>query len=112
MNYKLAKQLKDAGFPQVFKDGVLENDWVNDKVESVYYPTLSQLIEACGDSIILHAPGTSDVNEEWFVPSEDNWTAFKQGVNEKKYPDSFGTLQIEGKTPEEAVAKLYIELNK
>ena len=52
MNYELAKELKDAGFPQDYSQGVLahfvfEADDITS--DSAYEPTLSELIEACGD---------------------------------------------------------------
>ena len=67
MKYELAKKLKDAGFPQViskgdayigkylYENGELEGLVTNmdrSKVEEifVYVPTLSELIEACGQS--------------------------------------------------------------
>jgi len=56
MNYELAKQLKDAGFPQVGRawlcahgyhyDGIAEAALCTD--ERFYAPTLEELIEACG----------------------------------------------------------------
>lgn len=95
MNYKLAKKLKDAGFPQesqvspsICDEGSLRNY----NIEPCFYPTLSELIEACGDEIVL------------VKFKEDNtWCA---GTNIDYYAD------VEGETPEEAVATLWLELNK
>jgi hypothetical protein len=48
MDYSLAKELKDAGFPQNAKSCDTHAD-INDStlVERVVHPTLSELIEAC-----------------------------------------------------------------
>lgn len=55
MDYKLAKELKDAGFKQpdregyyVFHGTYILPDRTNPNV-SAYAPTFSELIEACGD---------------------------------------------------------------
>lgn len=87
MNYELAKQLKDAGFPQ----------WDNESpryigykdAETVSFPTLSELIESCGKYISLHQE-----------PVYDKWEA-----------ESIGHSEI-GSTPEEAMAKLFLKLHK
>lgn len=101
MNYKLSKQLKDAGFPQ---DGdgkpysiVAElrgEDICSDGKENVYYPTLSELIEACGD-------GYFSLESYQAKDGTTRWLAIK-GINFEL---------TTGKTPEEAVAKLWLELN-
>ncbi|MEO7174270.1 MAG: hypothetical protein ABI002_00665, partial [Saprospiraceae bacterium] len=46
MNYELAKELKDAGFPIKKRCMCIEEICVHQ-----YYPTLSELIKACGDNI-------------------------------------------------------------
>lgn len=79
MNYELAKKLKDAGFPQ---DGI--GQFIDVKLAS---PTLSELIEACGDKF----RGLS---------KRANWRA----------QDVMGIEEF-GDTPEEAVANLYLALN-
>ena len=55
MDYKLAMQLKDTGFPQ---EGA--GKWIADPdaltwrgSERVYVPTLEDPIEACGDKLAL-----------------------------------------------------------
>ncbi len=57
----------------------------------VYEPTLSELITACGDRF-----------RSLDNYSEEGWFAFAVGEHTK----------VGGSTPEEAVAKLYLELNK
>ncbi len=75
MEYELVKELKDAGF-----------QW--DDVE-FFYPSLSELIEACGDGF---------------------FSLFRY----KNCYEANGDLGKEGRgiTPEEAVARLWIALNK
>ena len=111
MNYKLAKQLKDAGFPQEVSWGdFLYDDELGHKIlytvkkdnsEAISglskIPTLSELIEACGD--MFH--NLSRFNGDWMV----NFRMLDGNLRQSKW-DS------QGKTPEEAVAKLYIKLNE
>ena len=42
MNYKLAKKLKKSGFPFDFRESKMGDD-------TYTFPSLSELIEACGD---------------------------------------------------------------
>lgn len=89
--YELAKKLKDAGFPQEMKDGSMLDDGLNNEgygPETAYDPTLSELIEACGESFVMLGHRGSG----WFSESISN----------------IGN----GTTPEEAVANLWLELNK
>ena len=79
MDYALAKQLKDAGFPGL--SGLAE-------------PTLTELIEACGErfeSLNRHGEGA------W---GAEGWPT-----------DNTTPLLVVGSTPEEAVAKLWLALN-
>lgn len=92
MNYEFALKLKEAGFPQ--KPGNMAyikppNDKEFDG-EWLFLPTLSELIQACGEKFNnLHRTNV------------DNWAcSSKNGVT------------LHGPTPEEAVAKLWLELNK
>ena len=110
IDYKLAKKLKDVGFPQkgegkYYLDGgkgFLEPDVrlnANEGSLSVYIPTLSELIDACGDEFDALKKGRGFIMGEIIL--------FKAtGRNNKCI------VLIEGKSPEEAVAKLYIKLNE
>lgn len=112
LNYSLCKALKAAGFPQRHKNyeyGMGYDDkgnvvyfnpcceyWSN-AVPIVDIPSLSELIEACG---------------EWFESLNKGYDVFMaeaKGVKIGSYHKNalFGL----GKTPEEAVANLYIALN-
>lgn len=91
MDFILAKQLKDAGFPQKLEPwGNVVSDVAGGIHEKVYHPTLSELIEACGGQFnnLRH----QDVG---------TWTA----------SDKKGNMILACTTPEEAVAKLYIALH-
>lgn len=104
MNYSLAKELKDAGFPQDLflgshfysKDGIRWHE--NIEREATYgdckEPTLEELIEACGDVFwtLTHSVGY----KQWYAESSDNGTE-RQGY---------------GESPAEAVARLWLALNK
>lgn len=113
MTYELAKQLKDAGFPQAtggfyywnrdercnetadtrpFYDDRIITHTI--KAPTIKAPTLSELIEACNSKLF-------NVTRL----DENNWvTNFDEDQNMD------GTTQ--GPTPEEAVAKLWLALNK
>jgi len=124
MNYKLAKQLKDAGFPQKWKDGKGEIDCPcrnrgkgNIMTQSemdgscgrnfeVYKPTLEELIGACGEINKKMWEEKEDGIIFALQDEQDGWLAGNMGCEEIENP------KAEGKTPEEAVAKLWLELNK
>ncbi len=130
MNYDLAKQLKDAGFPQPdqsegdysghYSCGCAERrangtagkqvyDCGNDRF---YYPTLSELIEACG--VYFYSltnthhtnPRTDDAFPDWVAESS---IARQPSPFSKEKDMNLGRL---GDTPEEAVANLWLALNK
>ncbi len=99
MNYELAKELKDAGF-SYRKDlhFALKPDntrrTVGDKEEGeyVYEPTLSELIEACGEHF------------EVLKHEKDGWRA--------TWHDKVTEVNGYGQTPVEAAARLWLILNK
>lgn len=119
MTYELAKELKDAGFEQwdIHGDGRYDltklsddpkNKWVGrymtgySKEELVSYtaiiPTLSELIEAC-----VHDDAYFDLKREL-----DVWIAeTPHGTLENHRP-----LRGFGQNPDEAVARLWLALNK
>ena len=116
LSYELCKQLKEAGFPQAWPgyydykfvswyntDGIWENslesnlnDVVLDDVSCVI-PTLSELIEAC--------PLEQDNNLFTLSWYREGWQA---GY------DDYDVLRPNalGKTPEEAVANLWLKLQE
>ncbi len=110
MNYELAKKLKDAGFPQDFN--VMEPDWIweedttlSQRIEDtginklkIKLPMLSELIEACGDDF-ESLNKTKKGWEAWGT----YWCCDEHGEGKK----------IEnGPTPDVAMAKLWLALNK
>jgi hypothetical protein len=105
MNYELAKQLKDAGFP--FNLCTPEDNAGKAFVDNGYFykwPTLSELIAACGkDFHELHhcQYGFAD-SKNW------RWTAYPHTHDQH----TFNAMQFKGQTPEEAVADLWLALNE
>jgi hypothetical protein len=81
--YSLAKELKNAGYPQKHKT------WLP---EEVPYPTLSELIDAVGDNF------ASLVRE-----NTNRWRVYGK-IRETRY--------LIGSTPEEAVSALWLALHK
>ena len=136
MNYELAKKLKDAGFPQNWKEGCLYQDGRMLKSE-IYYddaeygfavdkdntiaiviPTLSELIEAVQNIKLIY---TGEENTRLFFLWMDLgkiWTA-SIGVTsheelgfDKKTMFPVWKYSSQGDTPEESVANLWIKLNE
>lgn len=104
MNYELAKQLKDAGFPQEEKAGeVLDDEGLpaipGNYEGRLYVPTLIELIEACGDSFgALHKV-------------LDYWEACG-GEYQPMDQDCAWKFMLKDSTPEQAVANLWLALNQ
>ncbi len=100
IDYNLAKQLKDAGFPQ---HSLCNNECMTegDVGIDMCIPTLSELIEACGEKFkTLERP---EKLGEWIATKRNE---FKDNKN---VGAAFGMY---GKSPEEAVANLLLALNK
>lgn len=118
MNYELAKKLKDAGFPQdsnwgvtgrsalyfepspqdscpILKERHIEND------SGTKIPTLSELIEACSESFYE----LRRLNQKYHSMPIDGmvWEASSPEITPMLYVAS---------TPEQAVADLWLALNK
>ncbi len=95
ITYYLAKQLKDKEFPN-------SQEWYNQDETMVYdgisRPTLSELIEACGLDFLSLATLHREYKD---VISISEWCAM-----------DFKGKMTNGSTPEEAVAKLWLELHK
>jgi len=95
MKYKLAKQLKEAGYPQE-----LRSDCINYRGEgkdTAYCPNLEELIEELGDEFI----NLYKIKDKWVC----NLYYEKGCMDWEKWI-------TEAKNPTEAVAKLYLKLNK
>jgi len=113
MNHELAKKLKDSGFPQNINPDLPDYTTVEIKGGERYkVPTLSELIEACG--------GANDfslerIKDTWFAKKD--WVSEPFKVEDKKVNYSNIAVSVipksgEGRTPEEAVANLWLSLNK
>lgn len=128
LNYELAKKLRDNGFSQGSISGIYTNcnyengglfheheafscqsnnpcDFckhiLEKKCTAVYVPTLSELIEACGDDFgTLH-----------HIHKPKIWTAVSRlfSRNGTKLLDRY---EGKGDNPETAVANLWLKLNK
>ena len=83
MNFKLARELEENGFPK--KGCNWDYSHEHDKGQVLYFPSLSELIEACGDDFNILVRGKDGF---WYAESE------------------------QGKTPTEAVARLWLVINK
>lgn len=106
ISYELAKKLKDNGFKQDGnnRNGYGDPELIDEKggriYDVCYVPTLSELIEACGDKFLRL---TLLNNGEWSCETSDRQYAEPTNVGD--------TIQW-GKTPEEAVANLWLKLNE
>jgi len=93
LDYELAKELKEAGYPQDLVSAPYHRIDFKDCAQ----PTLSELIEACGEQfggMTLELDKRSRTGKVWKVYSGD-------GSNILIFP-----------TPEEAVARLWLALNR
>lgn len=89
MEYELAKKLKDAGFPQVQPHSAHED------YKDCTKPTLSELIESLP---------IQESTKFRLIYKHGEWQACI-------YDTKRHHIYKNGKTPEEAVAMLYLELN-
>ena len=105
LSYELAKQLKDAGFPQDFEredayyltnQGLRVHypNQVKEVADPAYIPTLSELISACANNFggMDHFP-------------------YEQINKFRAYSRNGISKVVYGLTPEEAVARLWLALN-
>lgn len=108
ISYKLAKALKDAGFPQRTPNSPSPRDRYCGyglgfcyEGDDIYSPTLSELIEACP-----HREGTMQFILMSRTRQKGSWLAGYSVDGE------FSPTQEIGSTPEEAVANLWLVLHK
>ena len=97
MSNKLAKKLRDAGFGN-YTNNVIDED-TGCRFTDVWMPTLSELIEKCGDKFKSLHKESRLANNKWIVAS-------------RGFPTMAMSFCCNGDTPEEAVAKLWLKLNK
>lgn len=98
MNYELAKELKDSGYKMLkSKDYNMDEcpfPWGQFKYtdDEIYlYPTLSELIKACGHLFFQLTKGSGEL---WYAEGDT-----------EEYP------KYTAFSPEEAVAKLWLAIN-
>lgn len=96
MNYELAKELMDAGFPQERQKVQSDIEGARAVVSNVKLPTTLELIEACGDELLslnhIKDEGYDDGRLMWWAESKNHGRA--------------------GETIDESVAQLWLALNK
>lgn len=98
MDYELAKQLKDAGFPQV-AIALERANWFHDQERGpVLLPTLEELIEAC----------RQDFGFILLNPENGMWLVRPCGI-EPIHPEFSGHKHYH--TPREAVARFWLSLH-
>lgn len=137
ISFELAKQLKDNGFPQNLDDkygfyylfkttGLLSyqeyQKLITHKTVSgdalkfakeilCKAPSLSELIEACGDEF----ESLTHWGDKWLADSKGQ---LRNDMVDEEYPEAIRCesgccgKSANGSTPEEAVANLYLEINK
>jgi hypothetical protein len=100
MNYELAKQLKEAGFPQKGR-GEVQHCLDDEEEEIVYHATLEEFIEAVPKYIgkATFVLGSANQGKEWVACYFDFATNRGSEFNES------------GSTPVEAVARLWLALH-
>lgn len=109
ITYELAKELKEKGFPQKFNgiesfDLNIDSKILPEPKGELYLPTLSELIEACGDmfgQLIKYDPDKGHLFIA--IGEHPRWEIETESKVIRTEPYS---------TPEEAVARLWIALNK
>lgn len=119
MTYEFAKKLKNAGFPQTgqtdlilfcgihkkFSSSEDYRDTYPHEYEELYFPNLSELIEACGEKFSSLEQMVGDAKDYDWVKERGSWHAeYQVGI----LPEDC----VSGFTPEEAVANLWLELNE
>lgn len=124
LDYELGKELKDVGFPQngkgerqYFRSGVRDRTEYGHEGEAVYFPTLSELIEACGDEFMsLRRAESYEYKGKGWYPN-GMWIAYRKNYPKYDEPEfdengeHVGTkthgIQKEHSS-EEAVARLWL----
>lgn len=119
ISYALAKELKDAGFPQhgtdvmsqefdtfIERDGKLCRAWNRIDPEACYVPTLSELIEACGE-------GFNSLRVNRVFKNYKKWVAYAEShLGVEIIPiNAAGMTGFDGDTPQEAVARLWLAVH-
>ena len=97
MKQELLKKLKDTGFPKHECSYLVKGEIICGMCEQGMSPSLSELIKACGDRFAM----IGREENYWYARADE-------ACNECSSTQPSG----EGDTPEEAVANLWLSLNK
>lgn len=112
ISYKLAKELKEAGFPQSLGGGDCYStkgvitptsvvfalkEILNEDFSSFYAPTLSELIDQCGEGFTELCRLGEGGEFEWYT---------------EEFEGPLEYNRIYGSTAEESVAKLWLAIQK
>ncbi len=113
LTYELAKELKDAGFPFIqWRTGTNTGNTIafgRTDADIFLLPTLSELITACGDEFeCLYRIVNLDKTTDYFRAHAFGQDRGLKLEGETLYADCSG----KGSSPEEAVARLWLVLNK
>ena len=105
ISYELAQELKDAGYPQDYDGGVLgrfafKDDDIDE--EMAYSPSFEELIE----SVKTHPMNRKDVG---LYAQRGKYIAWARKTRLDEGGD--GERDLEGDTPTEAMARLWLALN-
>ena len=101
LNYELACALKDAGF--VTNTTVWYDFGCDRETVQITCPTLSELIEACGEDNTIRLQAYWNKNDkEWQADTCGNFSLWDISQHKAEV----------GSTPEIAVARLWLALNK
>jgi len=101
MGYNLAKKLKEAGFEVREKFSYHKNPTNPYEEQGYFLPSLSELIKACNPKVYDDFGLRIGYTENW-----EAWATY----HGETIPEV--DLNVSGNTPEEAVATLWLALNK
>jgi len=100
ITYELILELMNSGFQWNNRDNF--ESYSKELCPLQYYPTLSELIEACGEDLWILRKG--------IYKGENGWVVGKDR-HEESNPHSWYVFAF-GKNLDEAVAKFWLEINK
>jgi hypothetical protein len=110
MDHELAQELKAAGYPQgssvwlytgdgLYQPRMYKGQFHGNETDA---PTLEELIEACGEIVLWPFQGT------WCAGKPNDEGLGGRGIT---YYDEYPVHLANGRTPFEAVARLWLALN-
>lgn len=103
MNDELERELKDAGFPIHPWSGNIEACYCGSERSGECIPILSELIEACGEEFnMVNVTSNPEPSKKWHALAGYVMVLEAALTNTHAY----------GATPQEAVARLWLALNK